>query len=175
MKEALRNLLLKMVGCPYIWGGANPWTGLDCSGFAIWCLQVFGVLSSGDWTAAELAAHLQHVGECRIDEADVGDLVFYAPDGIHISHVMVALGRGLCVGASGGGPDTETFDDARKLGAAVKVKPIRYRSDLVKILRVSLILEAIEAEAWEKRAPLDATAQAHGAPAPVGNAPRVGV
>lgn len=153
MKEVMKALMLKLVGCPYIWGGANPWTGLDCSGFAIWVMQVFGILPSGDWTAQGLCDHLKHCGECGIDQADVGDLVFYAPDGKHIGHVMVALGGGLCVGASGGDAQTTTREIAAKQGAAVKVKPIHYRGDLNRIIKVSLILEALDAEIGRKVSP----------------------
>jgi cell wall-associated NlpC family hydrolase len=137
MRDVLRNLVLKLVGCPYIWGGANPWTGLDCSGFVIWVFQVFNVLPSGDWTAASLSEHFADLtGERVVGSEDLGDLVFYGPGG-KISHVMLCLGHGLCVGASGGDHTTTTVEDARRRGAQVKVKPISYRPDRIVVRSTS--------------------------------------
>jgi murein DD-endopeptidase len=136
MREHLVNLALKLVGCPYIWGGANPWTGLDCSGFVIWIYQVFGLLPSGDWTAAGLYARFNPEGHCLPDDLRAGDLVLYGADTHHITHVMLALEGELVVGASGGGHTTTTFEEARRLGAQVKVKRRNYRADLVALVHV---------------------------------------
>jgi cell wall-associated NlpC family hydrolase len=130
MRKHLVNLALKLVGCPYIWGGANPWTGFDCSGFVVWVYQVFGLLPSGDWTAQGLAGWFLHRNEKANQNPKAGDVVFYGPDPDHLTHVMLALGGGLVVGASGGGHETTTTEEARRRGAQVKVKPIGYRNDL---------------------------------------------
>jgi cell wall-associated NlpC family hydrolase len=132
----LVNLALKLVGCPYVWGGANPWTGFDCSGFVVWVYQVFGLLPSGDWTAQELYKHF--FGQAPNHSADrmPGDLVFYG-DGLHrITHVMLSLSPDLVVGASGGDHTTTTLEEARRRGAMVKVKPFLYRADLVYTIHV---------------------------------------
>lgn len=136
MREHLVNLALKMVGCPYIWGGGNPWSGLDCSGFVIWIYQAFGILASGDWTAQSLHNHLLLQEGAERDPADQGDLVFYGSSKEHITHVMLLLSSTLVIGASGGGRKTRTFEDARRQGAQVKVKPIAYRSDEVAMVHV---------------------------------------
>ena len=130
MREHLVNLALKLVGCPYIWGGANPWTGFDCSGFIIWIYQVFGLLPSGDWTAQGLYDWLVKSTERPNYNREPGSLVFYGSDPDHLTHVMLSLGAGLVVGASGGDHTTTTLEEARRRGAQVKVKPIGYRSDL---------------------------------------------
>jgi cell wall-associated NlpC family hydrolase len=129
VREHLVNLALKLVGCPYIWGGQNPWTGLDCSGFVIWIYQVFGLLPSGDWTAQGLRDHFLAALSSYSGDFLAGDLVFYGKDSQHLTHVMLYLGDDLVVGASGGGHTTTTFDEARRLGAQVKVKPRTYRAD----------------------------------------------
>ena len=134
MRRVMRNLVLKMLGCPYVWGGQNPWTGLDCSGFVVWVFQVFGLLPSGDWTAAGLRAYFATDPEKAADAVELGDLVFYGADPQHITHIMLGLGDGLVIGASGGGHLTATAEEARRIGAQVKVKPIRYRADLVSVL-----------------------------------------
>jgi hypothetical protein len=57
--------------------------------------------------------------------------VFYGRGEEHITHVMLALGNELVVGASGGDHTMTTVEEARRRGAQVKVKPRNYRSDLV--------------------------------------------
>ena len=134
MKDALRNLVLKLVGCPYIWGGPNPWTGFDCSGFVVWVFQVFGMLPAGDWTAAGLRAQFSPMKDKAAEHIELGDLAFYGADPQHITHIMLGLGNGLVIGASGGGHLTTTTEEARRIGAQVKVKPLCYRADLVGVL-----------------------------------------
>jgi cell wall-associated NlpC family hydrolase len=131
MREHLVNLALKLVGCPYVWGGQNPWTGFDCSGFIIWIYQVFGLLPSGDWTAQGLYEYF-HKNETHAEMATLpGDLVFYGSDLQHLTHVMLSVNKQLVVGASGGGHETTTREEAAKKGAMVKVKPVGYRRDFV--------------------------------------------
>lgn len=124
MRKHIVALALKMVGCPYIWGGANPWVGLDCSGLVIWCLQVFGVLPSGDWRAQELSTMFPET-----DTPEAGDLAIYGRSVNEVSHVMMHVSADIVVGASGGNATTKTRADAELRGAMVKVKPLRYRSD----------------------------------------------
>jgi cell wall-associated NlpC family hydrolase len=145
MREVLRNLVLKLVGCPYIWGGQNPWTGFDCSGFVVWVFQVFGLLPSGDWTAAGLYRHLLVTKDRAVKDLELGDTVFYGLDVDHITHVMVGLGGGLVVGDSGGGHTTTTVEEARRIGAQVKVKPVKYRADLVAVLGTGVYFEPLPA------------------------------
>ena len=138
MREHLVNLALKLVGCPYIWGGANPWTGFDCSGFVVWIYQVFGLLPSGDWTAQALYDHFDPKAGESGGGWSRGDLVFYGRGEQRITHVMLALCNELVVGASGGDHTTTTVEEARRRGAQVKVKPRNYRSDLVATLYVKM-------------------------------------
>ena len=136
MREHLVNLALKLVGCPYMWGGANPWTGFDCSGFVIWIYQVFGLLPSGDWTAEQLyrgtALPLRKDGPALLP----GDLAAYGKAGGPVTHVMLFLGNELVIGASGGDHTTTSVEQARRRGAQVKVKAVHYRTDLVGIVPV---------------------------------------
>jgi cell wall-associated NlpC family hydrolase len=136
MREHLVNLALKLVGCPYVWGGQNPWTGFDCSGFIIWIYQVFGLLPSGDWTAQGLAAHFGGIVPDLAGALLAGDLAFYGESMTKLTHVMMVLGAGKVVGASGGGHETTTREEAAKKGAMVKVKPVGYRRDFIGYVRV---------------------------------------
>lgn len=128
-RHALLNLTLKLLGIPYIWGGSSPSVGFDCSGFAIWILQIFDVLPSGDWTADALSDLFYPATSPK-----VGDLVFYGPSSDAITHVMLYAGESselgpIVIGASGGGHECTTAEAARKIGAQVKIKPLDYRSD----------------------------------------------
>lgn len=123
------SLALKLQGVPYLWGGSSPQSGFDCSGFALWVLQVFGVLPSGDWSAQGLHGTFPATGDPL-----PGDLVFYGKDPEHITHVMMFMGdlpgQGkMVIGASGGDSTTTTIEEAQKKGAQVKIKPMDYRSD----------------------------------------------
>jgi len=129
-RDYIVTLAQKFVGVPYIWGGSNPHIGFDCSGLMIWVLQVFGVLDSGDWTADGLS---QLFEKRKADPWDRGDLVFYGKG--KITHVMMYIGEqnsiGMVVGASGGDSTTTTEAKAKLRNAMVKIKPVRYRSDLM--------------------------------------------
>lgn len=135
-RDHARNLALKLQGVPYIWGGSNPWQGFDCSGFVCWVLQVFDVLPSGRMNAQGLFDYFWGREPPNGRTKDTGDLCFYGADAQHVTHVMLALDNELCVGASGGVQTTTTIQEAVRLGAQVKVKPILYRKDLIHVVRV---------------------------------------
>lgn len=138
LRTYIKSLALKLQGCPYIWGGQDPWTGMDCSGFVIWVLQTFHLLPAGDWTAQGLYNNLVLTSKpITVVELGPGDLVFYGPRESAISHIMLGLAPNLVVGASGGDHTTTTFEAARLKGAKVKVKTPNYRNDLVYCLRIS--------------------------------------
>lgn len=126
------NLALKLQGIPYIWGGSEPRTGFDCSGFVIWILQVFGRLPAGDWTSDMLMKEFPETKDPK-----PGDLVFYGMNGEKkfSTHVMMYIGEMsgqlMCIGASGGDSKTLTVKDAEAKNAKVKIKPIHYRRDFI--------------------------------------------
>jgi cell wall-associated NlpC family hydrolase len=115
---------MKFQGIPYIWAGSNPKIGFDCSGFIVWILQVFNILPPGDWGSAALYDKL------TVTESPIaGDLVFYGKN--NVTHVMMLIENGLCIGASGGDSSTTTEDIAKTKNAMVKIKRVGYRSDLL--------------------------------------------
>ena len=89
----------KHLGRPYVWGGSNPTTSFDCSGFVCWVVNQSGVGSVGRTTAQGLFNH------CAIippSEARPGDLIFftgtYASPGA-VSHVGIYVGGGFMIHA----------------------------------------------------------------------------
>lgn len=117
--------LEEQLGTPYIWGSRDPAKGLDCSGAVVWALRELGLEPKKyDATAADL-----HKQSSTVILPQAGDLAFYGSILGGISHVMVYMGDGKVIGASGGGPSTKTAADAKAKNAMVKVLPVNYRSD----------------------------------------------
>ena len=136
MRPYLVLLALKLVGCPYRWGGSNPWTGFDCSGLVVWLYQAFGLLPSGDWTAQTLFDHFTRNNPEAIRNMAPGDLDFFGTSTRRISHVMLRISHTLILGASGGDHTTTTAEIAQRQGAMVKVKQLDYRADHVASVHV---------------------------------------
>lgn len=98
-KEALRATIVRSaahyIGNAYVYGGNNPNTGVDCSGFTKYILgNVAGVYLNR--TAAEQSRQGRAV---PIEEARPGDLVFYS-NGSSINHVAIYAGDGQVIHAS---------------------------------------------------------------------------
>ena len=95
LREAIVSRALQYVGNAYVYGGNDPNTGVDCSGFTKYILgNVAGVYLNR--TAASQSLQGQPVS---IDEARPGDLVFYS-DGSRVNHVAIYMGNGRVVHAS---------------------------------------------------------------------------
>ena len=83
----------KYLGRAYVWGGSNPTSGFDCSGFVSWVVNHCG-WNLGRQTANGLK------NKCIVvspEEARPGDLIFfkgtYATNGA--SHVGIYVGDGM--------------------------------------------------------------------------------
>lgn len=86
---------MQFVGNSYVYGGRDPHTGVDCSGFSSYVLShVAGV--SLNRTAS---AQSQQGVSVSIENARPGDLIFYDSGG-HVNHVAIYIGNGQVVHAS---------------------------------------------------------------------------
>lgn len=94
-RQSIRAYALSFLGGRYVWGGENPYSGVDCSGFTRYILSHAGGVYINR-TAAEQA---QQGREVSIDEAKPGDLVFYS-NGSRVNHVAMYIGDGRVVHAS---------------------------------------------------------------------------
>jgi peptidoglycan DL-endopeptidase CwlO len=84
------GIALQYLGIPYVWGGASPSTGFDCSGFVMYVFAQVGV--SLPHHAASMYGYGTPVGR---DQLAPGDLVFF--DGL--GHMGIYIGGGQFVHA----------------------------------------------------------------------------
>ena len=83
----------KYIGYPYVWGGSNPNTSFDCSGFVSWVLTQSGVCNTGRLGAQGLYDISTPVSSAN---ARPGDLIFFVGtyDTPGVSHVGIYVGGG---------------------------------------------------------------------------------
>ena len=84
----------KYIGYPYVWGGSNPNTSFDCSGFVSWVLTNSGLCNTGRLGAQGLYNISTPVSSSNTRP---GDLVFFVGtyDTPGISHVGIYVGGGV--------------------------------------------------------------------------------
>lgn len=89
---ALMTEATKYIGYPYVWGGSNPSTSFDCSGFVCWVYTQSGVYNLPRTTATGIYDQCSLVPK---EEMQPGDLLFftrtYASPG-PVSHVGIYVG-----------------------------------------------------------------------------------
>jgi cell wall-associated NlpC family hydrolase len=81
------------IGVPYVYGGATPGVGFDCSGLTMWAWRQAGVSLSH--SAAAQYAETTHV---PLGDLQPGDLLFY-DEGSTIGHVTMYVGPGEMIQA----------------------------------------------------------------------------
>ena len=99
---SLTDFACSFIGNPYIWGGNDPNTGADCSGFVKYVFGNFGF--SMNRTAHEQVQ--QGVMVDGIANAQPGDLIFWSENGTDsgVYHVAIYLGNNKIVHASNSRP-----------------------------------------------------------------------
>lgn len=97
----LRAVAEEYLGIPYVWGGSDPATGLDCSGFTQHLMRRFGVelprVSADQLRSGTAVANLA--------AAQPGDLIGWdtGPRNVGADHVAVYLGNGMMAETPGRG------------------------------------------------------------------------
>ena len=92
--QEIADFALQFVGNPYVWGGTSLTSGADCSGFTQAVYAHFGITTGR--SSRDQAARGK---EIPVDEAQPGDLLFYA-SGSYINHVAMYIGGGQVIHAS---------------------------------------------------------------------------
>ena len=116
-RQGVANYALQFVGGRYSYGGSDPHTGADCSGFTRYVMQHAAGISLARSSGGQAAQGTP----VSADQMKPGDLIFYG-NGRSINHVAMYIGNGQVVHAS-------TY----KTG--IKTSPWNYRTP-VKIVNV---------------------------------------
>ena len=99
--QAIVNYAKQYLGMPYVWGGSNPSTSFDCSGFIYWVYKnngynIYRSNVAGYWSMTD---RIQHVSTPQ-----VGDLVFFQNTYTSgPSHIGIYIGNGQFIGANDNG------------------------------------------------------------------------
>jgi LysM repeat protein len=99
------------IGVPYLWNGATPGVGFDCSGLVMWAWQQAGV-SMDHYTVAQ-STSFREVG---MNELIPGDLVFNKS----LGHVVMYIGNGRCIQAPSKG---KVVQESVMYNSALAVRP----------------------------------------------------
>ncbi len=113
----------RFIGKPYIWGGSGA-TGFDCSGLVIECLQAYGLLPSGDWTADALSKKLKNDGWKSVKAPAAGDVVFFGAASKY-THCAIMVSDTQYIEAGGGGSKCTT---AATSTGMVRLRPLSWRT-----------------------------------------------
>ena len=89
----------KYLGYPYVWGGSNPNTSFDCSGFVCWVYTQSGVHNLPRTTAQGIYNQCTPVST---ENAQPGDLIFFTgtyDSANPVSHIGIYIGNNLMLHA----------------------------------------------------------------------------
>lgn len=96
--QEIVNYAKQFIGTPYVWGGTNLNTGVDCSGFVYAVLKNFGI--SVNRSSASMVNNGVAVAK---SDLQAGDLVFFNSGGNSgISHVGIYMGDGNYIHSTDG-------------------------------------------------------------------------
>ena len=95
--EAFANMIEeaeKYLGFPYVWGGSNPSTSFDCSGYVCWVINNCG----NGWSMGRTTAQGLYDATTPVSTANAkpGDLIFFTGTydaGVPVSHVGIYVGN----------------------------------------------------------------------------------
>ncbi len=119
-----------MSGVPYKYGGNNPISGFDCSGYVSDILKASGVIHYNvDLSAQNLYDMFRtpKLGSI-LSHPQAGAISFYGSNH-HVTHVAFCVSNTMMLEAGGGDESVISKEEAILRGAYVKLRPINYRKD----------------------------------------------
>lgn len=132
--DELIDYAKRFIGIPYIYGGNNPLTGMDCSGLMQWIFHAIGFAPHDRCDAQQLYNMYSSQLAKSIATPQKGALVFYGKDMHSIDHIAFAINDNWIIESAGGDHTTLTIADAKIRGACVRERLYNYRKDLVAII-----------------------------------------
>lgn len=96
--EQLVDFAKQYLGYSYVWGGASPSTGFDCSGLVSYVFKQNGYETMR--TAADI--YYNNGRSVSKDELIPGDAVFFSTSSSYVGHVGMYIGDGQFIHASSG-------------------------------------------------------------------------
>ena len=91
IRESILQFASQFIGNPYVWGGTSLTDGADCSGFVQQIYKQYG------YDLPRVAEDQSQCGtKIPVEDAQPGDLIFYAKEG-HIYHVVMYAGDGKTI------------------------------------------------------------------------------
>ena len=95
LRSSVVEFASQFIGNPYVWGGTSLTEGADCSGFVQSIFKEYG------YDLPRVAADQAQYGtKIPVEDAQPGDLIFYAKNG-YVYHVVIYAGDGKTVEAMG--------------------------------------------------------------------------
>ncbi|MFQ9940372.1 MAG: NlpC/P60 family protein, partial [Blautia hansenii] len=95
VRNSIVEFASQFIGNPYVWGGTSLTDGADCSGFVQSIYKQYG------YDLPRVAEDQAQYGtKIAVEDAQPGDLIFYAKDG-YIFHVVMYAGNGKTIEAKG--------------------------------------------------------------------------
>ena len=95
-RNEIVNYAMQFVGGRYVYGGNDPHTGVDCSGFTRYVMQPAAGISLNRSSAGQATQGKQ----ISLEQIRPGDLIFYASGSGRINHVALYIGDEKIVHAS---------------------------------------------------------------------------
>lgn len=110
-RKNLVQYAMRFLGNPYVWGGNDPNTGVDCSGFVKYVYQNVANIT------LPRTSYTQCYSGKRISSLQMlpGDLIFYADSAGEVGHVAMYVGNG-------------TIIHAASAKSGIKLSPWNYRT-----------------------------------------------
>lgn len=133
--DLLVQYALTLVGRPYHWGGDDPLSGFDCSGFVEEILKAAGRIPrlSPKMSAQEIYNHLMSTGE-EAGESKAGSIAFFGKDLNHIDHIGFCVTPFQMIHAGSGDSTTVSDERASQQNAFVRLDLISYRKDFLRVI-----------------------------------------